>query len=724
MALVLKDRVRETTTTTGTGNYVLAGAVTGYESFAGIGDGNTTYYACTNGTDWEVGIGTYTASGTILARTTILESSNADSAVSWAAGSKTIFVTQPSEKAVYLDASGNSNIASSNLTDGSSLLKNVVEDTTPQLGGNLDTNGNNINFGDDDKAIFGSALDGIQIYNTAAGDKFISEAGGGNLKVQGDNLYLQNSAGTENYIIAISNAAVTLHYDSAAKLATTATGIDVTGTITTDEVTVDGTGTSNFTSTATSPVQINGTSIPTLTVRNSTTPVETQIRATTTEGLVRTATNHPLVFATNASEAARIDSSGNLLVSKTSANSTTDGIELRGGSGAVRFIGKTDSNAVGYLNRGVSDGDILQFAKDNSTVGSIGNSSGRLYIGSPDGSTSYIRFNSNEVVPSTSSGGARDNIINLGAGAARWKDLYLSGNANVGDLIGPTSANFDIRTGAGTGDMIFYTNGSESVRIDSSGRMLVGKTTTTESDSGLELRGEGLLKVNRDNGVVMSLRRDTGAGHLVELKKDASDIGFFGASSNTKLYVSGPNAGGILFDQYGATNGAPLPCTSTGAKADNLHDFGVSDARWDDIYATNGTIQTSDQNEKQQIASLTDAEIAAAKAISQLFKTFKWNDKVAAKGDAARRHTGVVAQDVEAAMTAAGLDAGDYAFFISTTWWEADGETYYNADDAPEGATEHNRKGIRYPELLSFVGAATEQRLANIETRLAALEAN
>jgi hypothetical protein len=84
----------------------------------------------------------------------------------------------------------------------------------------------------------------------------------------------------------------------------------------------------------------------------------------------------------------------------------------------------------------------------------------------------------------------------------------------------------------------------------------------------------------------------------------------------------------------------------------------------------------------------------------------------------------VIAQDVEAAMTAAGLDAGDYAFFISATWWEADGETYYNADDAPEGATQHNRKGIRYPELLSFVGAATEQRLANIETRLTALEAN
>ena len=108
MALVLKDRVKETTTTSGTGTYTLAGAETGFEAFSQIGNGNTTYYCCTDGVNFEIGIGTYTLSGTTLARTTILQSSNSDAAVDWVSGAtRTIFCTQPAEKAVFLDASGN-----------------------------------------------------------------------------------------------------------------------------------------------------------------------------------------------------------------------------------------------------------------------------------------------------------------------------------------------------------------------------------------------------------------------------------------------------------------------------------------------------------------------------------------------------------------------------------------------------------------------------------------
>lgn len=89
------DRVKETTTTTGTGTLTLDGAATGFQSFAVIGDGNYTYYTITDGVDWETGIGTYTASGTTLSRDTILESSNSGSAVNWGAGTKDVFCSYP-----------------------------------------------------------------------------------------------------------------------------------------------------------------------------------------------------------------------------------------------------------------------------------------------------------------------------------------------------------------------------------------------------------------------------------------------------------------------------------------------------------------------------------------------------------------------------------------------------------------------------------------------------
>tara|TARA_R110002126_G_scaffold141713_1_gene286844 strand:- start:549 stop:1127 length:579 start_codon:yes stop_codon:yes gene_type:complete len=109
MALVLADRVQETTTTTGTGSVTLDGAVTGFQSFAVVGNGNTTFYTIADqgGANWEVGIGTYSTTGPTLARTTVLSSSNGGSLVTFTAGTKTVFVTYPSEQSVNLDASNN-----------------------------------------------------------------------------------------------------------------------------------------------------------------------------------------------------------------------------------------------------------------------------------------------------------------------------------------------------------------------------------------------------------------------------------------------------------------------------------------------------------------------------------------------------------------------------------------------------------------------------------------
>jgi hypothetical protein len=101
MALVLADRVKETTTTTGTGTITLLGAVSGYQSFAAIGNANTTYYAIVGPTtEWEVGIGTYTSSGTLLSRDTVLASSNSGSLVTFSAGTKDVFCDYPAVRAV------------------------------------------------------------------------------------------------------------------------------------------------------------------------------------------------------------------------------------------------------------------------------------------------------------------------------------------------------------------------------------------------------------------------------------------------------------------------------------------------------------------------------------------------------------------------------------------------------------------------------------------------
>ena len=104
MALVLKDRVMETSTTSGTGILSLDGAVDGFQSFSVIGDGNTTYYTIVDGSDWEVGQGTYTASGTRLSRDTVLASSNSGSAINLAGNTANVFVTSPASNVFSVDA--------------------------------------------------------------------------------------------------------------------------------------------------------------------------------------------------------------------------------------------------------------------------------------------------------------------------------------------------------------------------------------------------------------------------------------------------------------------------------------------------------------------------------------------------------------------------------------------------------------------------------------------
>lgn len=147
MALILKDRVKETTTVTSTGTATLLGAVAGYQAFSAIGNGNTCYYtiAAQTGSQWEVGIGTYTSPDQ-LSRDTVLASSNGGALVNFSAGTKDVFVTQPAEKAVYTDSSNIVNAlgnATSVIAFADINTTNLTANTVTITAGTITTNAAN-----------------------------------------------------------------------------------------------------------------------------------------------------------------------------------------------------------------------------------------------------------------------------------------------------------------------------------------------------------------------------------------------------------------------------------------------------------------------------------------------------------------------------------------------------------------------------------------------------
>jgi hypothetical protein len=201
----------------------------------------------------------------------------------------------------------------------------------------------------------------------------------------------------------------------------------------------------------------------------------------------------------------------------------------------------------------------------------------------------------------------------------------------------------------------------------------------------------------------------------------ASELGFGTNGAGSRLNYNVATGGEHNFTVNGnvciAINDtilAPVP--------DNTLSLGNGSLRWTTVYATTALINTSDARTKQQIQDLTTAEQAVAKRIKGLFKSFKFNDAVEAKGDGARIHVGVVAQDVANAFTAEGLDPNKYALFCHDTWEDkfediyedqevtnADGETEtvsVNTGRQKQILVAGDRFGIRYEELLAFVIAA------------------
>jgi len=434
-----------------------------------------------------------------------------------------------------------------------------------------------INFGDNDKAVFGAGSD-FEIVHTGTNTN-LRENGTGNLNVWGDDIYFYNSAGTETKASYLSNGAVTLYYDNAQKLATTATGADITGTLTADGLTVDGDAT------------ISGSA--------------------------------PRFFIKETDSA-----DGNIRFS------------LGGGEFYIASV-DDDLNYVGYLARFSPNNDVALYADDGTTQGFYWDASTqRLGLGTTgpannlhiyatsypairlDDGTAYSSIYSDStdgsLVYSADDGNARANSKqlfyvdgsekmritsagNVGIGnASPDSRLYVSGSTGTTGfakftddvtaslLIGVDSTSPYVHSNNGTLRFGTNTNNTlaERMRIDSSGRLLVGKTSTGGGTTeGTEIHSDGYTQIVRDsfsNNPVVYLGKLTNDGEIVRLTKDGTTVGSIGSrSSGTALQIYTSNTG----IDFGGDGILPMVGSTI---TDNSRDIGSGSYRFKDLYLSGG----------------------------------------------------------------------------------------------------------------------------------------
>jgi len=387
----------------------------------------------------------------------------------------------------------------------------------------------------------------------------------------------------------------------------------------------------------------------------------------------------------------------------------------------------------------VSNGTTLTFTAAPSS--NSGNNIFVYYLFRTVGTVSHPSNNALTASTGTFSGavsvsGATTLSGNLGIGATTIdSDIHIEKSSDLqiklertgsgtSTISVPSSGQLEINNTSNAA-MTFSTNNTERFRADNSGNILFSTTGTPDSvvgssGAGMAYEANGFLGIARAGTPLIINRRST-YGNLIVLKTDGTDRGGIGVGSGNVVYVGG----GDVFLAFFGTGDSVYPATDSGGGRDNAIDLGTSSVRFQTLYATTSSINTSDKNEKQDIEELTDAEKRVAVVAKGLLRKYRWKDAVAKKGDNARIHFGIIAQDLQDAFTAESLDASRYGMFCSNTWWEKeisvdaveadeekgieakDAYTYMDIkEEATEGYTEKTRLGVRYSELLAFIISA------------------
>jgi hypothetical protein len=660
-----------------------------------------------------------------------------------------------------------------------------------------------ITMPDNAKAIFGDSSD-LEIYHDGT-QSFISEQGPSSLNILSSQVALNNPANTENMLLAVESGAVTLFHNNAAKLATTATGINVTGTVvaaagtallpsitTTGDLNtgmwfpaadtiafseggvealrIDSSGNVGIgTSSPAARLDIRGSGAQNIYLISTSATNQTNALASLYNNgggygdLKLSGLNLLFHSGTSATESMRIDSSGNVGIGTSSPSYK---LHVRGADAtAVLVVGNTsedtrlevltyqDDRAVLRANDTSNTARTLAFetgTTERMRIDASGNvgigmtpvaSYGLLQVGSAVTSALGVGGLQAYVAGTNSALGQNGNMSivttdgqaeNIGGSIGLGGKFVAAGTSVLFAQISGRKENGTDNNSAGYLQFATQPNGGtplERMRIDSSGNVLVGMTTANTGNNGVGLRADGLIHAKRAN-IVANFNRQTSEGVVVELAKDNTVKGRIGVQGDSLWISSAASMGIYIWDA-----GALLSCDTAGNADDNLRDIGHASYRWRTIFAGTGSINTSDRTEKQDIDVMSEAETRVAVACKGLMRKFRFIDAVEAKGDDARIHFGIIAQDLQDAFAAEGLDASRYAMFCSDTWWEADRvvpaveavdatlddegnqiteavvavaehtvtDKFMTLEKAPEGATERTRLGVRYSELLAFI---------------------